>query len=153
VDLYGPRLLEELENENVRCAHINTRKKPDLTEDERLREVPTNYLPLIISCDWHETSRIHNASVIEYSGKGYRKIANDIALSLSDWGRCYVWGHRVISPIFVKSEKSYVKIKPFALNGPHADEYLLRLDALGISIGRAVGGYLLEKRSGRTILR
>lgn len=151
VDGYGMRTNEELDNDNVRVHQINTRRAPARSEQERLDETPANFLPLILSCDWHETTRIHNISTVEYCGAQYLAAAQAIAFALSEWGRCYVWGHRVSRPIAVSGDRPFIKIKPFALNGPHADEYLLRLDALGTSIGHAIGGHLLEKKMGRVM--
>lgn len=147
VDGYGPRMMDELDYENIRTHHINTRKPPALTEGQRIAEVPANFVPVILSCDWHVKKRDANSSSVEFSGDFY-KLADSICFSLAEWGRAYVFGHRVLKPIEVENDKPFIRIKPFALNGPHANEYMLRLDKLGEDLGRAIGGYLAEIRQG-----
>jgi len=153
VDLYASRMVEELECDKVRLDLINTRVPPGLSEDERLRLGPTGFVNLIASCGFFETNRKHNASVVEYSGGHLGELARRICESLSEWGRCYVWGHRVSKPLEVESEIPFIRIKPFAINGPHASEYLLRLDPLGESIGRSVGQYMIDRGIGRVVRR
>lgn len=148
VDIYGKRLNEELDYENVRTKFIDTRRAPARTVDERLAEVPQNYIPIFLSCDWHARGREHNASVVEFSGEQYYRMAESICFSLSEWGRCYVWGHRVSRPVATEGKTDYIRVKPFALNGPHADEYLKRLDKLGEDMGRAIGEYLADRGQG-----
>lgn len=141
VDGYGHRLIEELEYENVRTQHVDTRRSPFRTEEERFDEVPANFVPLFLSCDWHTRKRDVNSSSVEFCGD-YYKLADALCFALAEWGRCYVFGHRVLRPVAVEGPKPFIRVKPFALNGPHADEYLLRMDKLGEDLGRAVSGYL-----------
>ncbi len=150
VDGYGYRLSEELEYENVRLHPIDTRRAPFRTETERFAEVPTGFVPLFLSCDWHKTERtdrVGNFSSVEFSGD-YYKIADALCFAMSEWGHAYVFGHRVLRPVVVDSDRSFVRVKPFALNGPHADEYMRRLDKLGEDLGRAVGECLREMGQG-----
>ncbi len=149
VDGYGHRLNEELDYENVRTAFIDTRRKPVRNTIERLKEVPDNFLPLFLSCDWYARERTSNASIVEFSGSFY-KLAERICEGLSEWGRCAAFGHRVLRPCAVEpiDGKSFIRVKPFALNGPNADAYLLRLDKLGEDLGRAIGGYLMVRGEG-----
>lgn len=148
VDSYGLRLNEELDYENVRTHYIDTRRAPVRDEAKRLHEVPDGFIPVFLSCDWHDRKREHNASVVEFSDESLYKLAESICFSLTEWGNCYVWKHRVSRPVLVPSDKCFLRIKPFALNGPHADEYTRRLDKLGEDLGRAIGGYLSERNQG-----
>lgn len=148
VDGYGHRVNEELDYENVRTHFIDTRRTPVRTEAQRLDEVPSGFVPVFLSCDWHKRPRELNSSVIEFSGEVLYKLAESVCFSLSEWGRCYVWGHRVMRPIAVEGEREFIRIKPFALNGPHADEYVKRLPKLGEDLGRAIGEYLIERGEG-----
>ncbi len=141
VDAYGPRLSEELEYESVRLHPVDTRRPPFRTEAERLEEVPTNFVPLFLSCDWHIRDRNVNSSSVEFCGDFY-KLADALCFALAEWGRCYVFGHRVLRPVAVEGDKPFIRVKPFALNGPHADEYVKRMDKLGEDLGRAIGEYL-----------
>lgn len=141
VDGYGYRLSEELEYESVRLHPVDTRRSPARNEGERLSEVPANFVPLFLSCDWHARERQFNSSSVEFCGD-YFKLADALCFAMAEWGRCYVFGHRVLRPVAVEGEGGFIRIKPFALNGPHADEYLKRLDKLGEDIGRAIGEYL-----------
>lgn len=155
VDGYARAMAEELETGSVRLAPIETRhaKRP-LSWESRLTQAQTNFVPLILTCDYHDRDRIHNASVVEFAGTEYQPLAQALCFALSEWGRCYVWGHRVSKPVVVlNAPRSYVCVKPFALNGPNAEDYLRRLDALGEALGRAIAGYLLEKNQGRTRAR
>lgn len=147
VDGYGRRLIDELDYENVRTHHIDTRGKYSRSEVERLAEVPTNFVPLFLSCDWHARKREVNSSSVEFSGHLY-KLADDLCFSLSEWGKAYVFGHRVLRPVAVEGERSFIRIKPFALNGPNADEYMQRLEKLGEDLGRAIGGFLRARGEG-----
>lgn len=149
VDGYGHRLSEELEYENVRIAPIDTRRAPARTESERLKEVPDSFLPLFLSCDWYARERSTNASIVEFAG-GFYKLAERICEGLSEWGRCAVFGHRVLRPSVVEmiDGKGFIRIKPFSLNGPNSDEYMRRLDKLGEDLGRAIGEYLTVRGEG-----
>lgn len=146
VDTYGTRMIEELEYENVRTYHIDTRKAPVRTIPERLADVPANFVPVFLSCDWHDKARLVNSSSVEYSGD-YYKLADDLCFALSEWGRAYVFGHRVLRPVSVEGS-GFIRIKPFALNGPHAEEYVQRLDKLGCDLGRAIGDHLAQLGQG-----
>ncbi len=155
IDEYGRALIDEMENEAVRLHLINTRKPPGLSQLQRFKESPGGFLPVIISAGWFlGKPHLHNASLIEYQGGKYGKLCGRIAEAMSEWGRCYVWGHRVSQPVQVdEGPHDFIRIKPFAVNGPHVNEYLLRLDQLGISIARAIGGYLLERNMGRVQIK
>lgn len=142
VDGYGLRLNDELEYENVRTYYIDTRRAPLRSEEERLAEAPANFIPIFLSCDWHKGDRITNSSSVEFCGPEYYKLADALCFSLAEWGRAYVFGHRVQRPIAVEGTRPFIRVKPFALNGPHAEEYMLRMDKLGEDLGRAIGEYL-----------
>jgi hypothetical protein len=155
VDLYGYRMNEELEYENVRTYYVDTRRLGMETERKRLEAVPSGYVPVVLSLDWHAVPRQHNASVVEFSGDLY-KVAARLCESLGDWGKNYVWGHRVSKPVALEMrpvpghgmEGAFIRIKPFALNGPHAAEYIKRVDKLGEELGRALGEFLRGRGQG-----
>lgn len=136
---YSPRLLEELEYENVN-VETGSAKYP-LREGEQT----AGFIPLILSSDTHLTERDANSSVVEYSG--LNGLVDAICFSLSEWGKCSGYGHKVYKSE-VKGAEPHVRVRPFAENGPHADAYQRRLDALAIELGRAVGGYLATKKQG-----
>jgi hypothetical protein len=143
VDFYGIKLNEELEYENVRTHYVDTRRPPSRTDADRLKEVPDSFVPLFLSCDWYpRDDRKSNASIVEFCGPEHYKLADALCFALAEWGRCYVFGHRVLRPVAVEGERGFVRVKPFSLNGPHADEYMQRLDKLGEDLGRAIGGFL-----------
>lgn len=140
VDAYGARMSEELEYENVRTQPV-----------KRVEDMPAGFVPIYLSCDWHERPRTLNSSVVEFSGQHLYKLADALCFALSEWGKCYVWGHRVSRPVAVPRETAnvdFIRVKPFALNGPHAEEYLRRLDKLGEDLGRAIGEYLANRGEG-----
>ncbi len=141
VDSYGLRLNDELDYENVRTHYIDTRKAPVRTEEERLKEVPDGFVPIFVSCDWHGRKRDTNSSTVEFAGE-YFRLADALCFAMSEWGKCTAFGHRVSKPIVLEADKGFIRIKPFALNGPNADQYIRRLDKLGEDLGRAIGEYL-----------
>lgn len=152
VDLYGYRVNEELEYENVRTHYIDTRRGKTRTDFERFAEIPAGYLPVILSVDWHERERQHNASLVEYHGDLY-PFSKRLCEAMADWGRNYVWGHRVSNPVVAQpvagaEDFPFIRIKPFAPNGPHFGEYIRRMDKLGEELGRAIGGYLRGRGEG-----
>lgn len=149
VEAYGQRLIEELEFENVRCHIVDTRKGDSKSDIQKMHDIPDGFVPIFVSCGWHDKPRPYNASIVEFSGPHY-KFAERIADSLSEWGRCYVFGHKVSRPIAVEecAKKSFIRIKPISLNGPHADEYIRRMDSLGETIGRAIGEFLSARGEG-----
>lgn len=152
VDLYGYRVNEELEYENVRTHYVDTRRGKPRTDYERFAEVPAGFVPVILSADWHANTRQHNASLVEYHGDLFR-FSKRICEALSDWGKTYVWGHRVSNPIVAtpikgREDQPFIRIKPFAPNGPHVAEYIRRMDKLGEEIGRAIGDFLRERGEG-----
>lgn len=146
VDLYGYRAHEELEESDVRTYFVDRRR---VTIAEGFRDMPAGFVPLFLSCDWITGKmRQNNASIVEFSHPDLYRMAERLCESLGEWGRAYVYGHRVMKPLVVNGERPFVRIKPFSLNGPHADEYLKRLDKLGEEIGRAIGGYLKDRGEG-----
>lgn len=148
VDEYARRAVDELEIDNVRLHRVETRKPPGCPQADRLKNGPSAFLPVVFSCGYNERPTLHNMSIVEYAGP-YEALARRICEGLTEWGRCYVFGHRVAKPRVVESEHGFVSIKPFDLGGPHEAEYLGRLDPLGQSIGRAIGQYLIDRREGR----
>lgn len=148
VDAYGRAAIEEMEADNVRMFHVETRKAPGTMQDDRLKIVPATFVPIVFSCDYTGRPGLHNKSVVEYAGKHLETMAETLAESLSEWGRCYVWGHKVSRPIKVDGDP-HIRISPFALGGPHEHDYVARLGALGLCIGRAIGQHLIERGEGR----
>jgi hypothetical protein len=147
VDLYGYRLNEELEYEDVRTYFINTRRPGLETEQARFSEVPSGFVPLFLSLDWHSGKmRQYNSSTVEYSGDLY-KMAERLCEALGEWGKNCVYGHRVSRPVVVDGP-AHVRIKPFALNGPQSTDYIGRLDGLGIELGRAIGEFCRTQKKG-----
>ncbi len=145
VDAYAATLNEELENENVRSLPVNTRRAPALAPLERFGAIGSGYVAILCSCDFYTRDRTTNTSVVEFSGAHLSQLAQRISEALSEWGRCSSFEHRGSHPVGLNERQSFIRIKPFALNGPNADVYLRRLDALGIAVGRAIGDYFDEK--------
>lgn len=151
VNEYGRRVGEELDTDGIRLFPVETRKSPGTKTEYRHKVGPLTFAPVILSCGWDETDKLHNCSQIEYQGAQYLALAERIAESLSDWGRCYVWGHKVSKPNRIAEsgdddeQRGYIRVSPFSLNGPHSDSYLERLERLGEGVGRAISGYLIER--------
>lgn len=148
VDEYGRRAIDELETDNVRLFHVETRKSPGCPEDSRTRLGPATFVPIIFSCSFSERPALHNMSLVEFSGP-YLELATRLSEGLTEWGRCYVWGHKVRRPVQVDADHGFIRVSPFMLNGPHEQEYLARLDKLGQGVGRAIAQYLIDKSEGR----
>lgn len=148
VDAYGQRLNEELEYENVRIYPIDSRRAPARDGAAKTADIPAGFVPVFLSCDWHKNPRTTNSSTVEFSGAHLYRLADALCFALSEWGNCTVFGHRTMRPIAVEGDPHFIRIKPFALNGPHAADYVKRLDKLGEDLGRAIGGYLKNRGEG-----
>lgn len=148
VDEYGRSAVEEMEADNVRLFHVETRKSPGTRELERLELVPASFVPIVFSVDYCERPGLHNRSVVEFSGAHLDKLARLIAESMSEWGRCFVWGHKV-SKQQLPGKQPFIRISPFQMNGPNEDAYMVGLSKLGAGIGRAVGAYMIDRGEGR----
>lgn len=141
IDLYGYKVNEELEYENVRSEYIETRERNRKDMAHYLAKVPNDYLAIVLSCGWDESEKTNfNTSKIEYAGQ-HVLFCRRFAERLYDWGKAYVFEHKVSDPTSVIYNVDYIRIKPFALNGIYAGEYLKRLDKLGEDIGRAIGEF------------
>ena len=138
IDRYGSRVVEELEYENVR-----TQGKVKTVSD-----VIPGFVALLMSCDWHTNLRRNNVSTVEFCGDGLYQMSMRFCEALADWGRVCAYGHQVSKPIAVAGDHAFIRIKPFALNGPRSEDYVKRLDQLGVDLGRAVGGYLASRGEG-----
>lgn len=145
VDAYVATLSEELDSETVRIAPVNTRVLPGIPPGQRVKEAAGGHVPLICSCDFYLRERPTNGSLVEYSGSHLKQLAYRISESLWEWGRCSAFDHRGSEAVAINESDALIRIKPFALNGPNADDYLLRLDQLGVAIGRAIGDYFGER--------
>ena len=153
IDLYGYKVNEELEYENVRCEYIETRERERKDMAHYLAKVPNDYLAIILSCGWDESDKIeYNYSRIEYAGN-HVTFSRRFAESLYDWGKAYVFEHKVSDPNCVIYDVDYIRIKPFALNGLYAGEYLKRLDKLGEDIGRAIGEFCRDSDRVNALIR
>lgn len=149
VDVYGARLNDELEYEDARVAPVDTRKRLLLSDAQRLDEVPAGFVPVFLSCDWHARRRDVNSSSVEFCGEHLYKLADALCFALAEWGRGRVYGHRVLRPVAVEGPRDFVRVKPFALNGPSAGDYVLGLEKLGEDLGRAIGEFLTGIGAGK----
>lgn len=109
-------------------------------------------LILMVGLSWFENeNRKHNKSEVYYSDKYSLGLAKAISDSLGEWGRCSRFGH--VSGCAKHREFDTlnhpgilgVKIEPFALNGPHIDEYLPRLRNLSYDMAMAIIEFIRSK--------
>lgn len=80
-----------------------------------------------------------NFSEIGY-GDGGEELASLLGETVSEWGRCCAFGHRVKNPKNTE-QASRIKLSIFALNGPGADQYLCRLTDLGRQLAQCVADF------------
>lgn len=145
VDLYLGPLYDYLEECNVRVEILPTRKTPGVSEDARLLLEYPGTVQIDLRCGltrWDGEKRKHNESIVFYSGRHVRRMADRIAEGLGEWGRCSSFGHREGDAREFDAAPGSIRILPFCLNGPDAQAYLSRLDALGKELGYAVVQYL-----------
>lgn len=144
VDSYSVRLAEELDAESVRLEIVNPRRGPAVPVGRRVEDAMAGHLALICSCDFYTRDRSTNSSIVEFSGDHLRPLAQRLNAAMSEWGKCSAFTHRG-SLVAVNEPGHFIRIKPFALNGPSARDYLIRMDQLAVAVGRTIGEYFAEK--------
>lgn len=144
VHTYGHVVYESLLDHDVMTEFIETRKRPHKEISEYLKEVPEYMVSLVISCGWERSDKMmRNVSRVHCSPDCV-KLSKRLCESLYDWGKSYVFNHVVSDPVVIPDTKKTIILKPFALNGENAHEYLTRLDTLGKDIGRTIGEWTRE---------
>lgn len=91
-----------------------------------------------------------NAASVSYIGSHSQGLAALLCEALADWGRSYVdFHHKTANPkeeSKIVHEGSFgVVIKPFRLNGPNIEEYMLSLDQLGKTIAYSVYEFMVGR--------
>lgn len=151
IEKYQEALEDELESQRINFSVMNVGPTQKIHETLRYKLIDVNVLVLHLACGWFDTSdRTLNQSSVFYSTTGSGQFAEELSESLHDWGHCIVHGHRSANPKTVPGKQHKflsikntvaVKIEPFALNGPNAEEYMKNLEGLGRDIGVSVANY------------
>jgi hypothetical protein len=153
VEGYATTLVEELEESGVRVETLATHTKPGWPYAKRATLVEANRLVLHLCAGFDDAPpESRNISRTFFGSPQAKDAAEEISESIAEWGQCFVYGHKTANPSD-KTEDPVVKvpgtlgirIEPFVLNGPNADEYMRRLPQLGVCIARAVSGYLFSR--------
>jgi len=146
VDRYLASMEEVLGEYGLPFEVLDTRTKPGFKTSDRPSQIPPNCIVIDIGVGWFSGSRVRNASSVFYSTKESVKLADLVAQNLCEWGRCANFEHSSGSPKHkdIPNLKGQigVRIEPFAINGPRADDYFKRLGNLGIDIASAVVEYV-----------
>lgn len=95
-------------------------------------------LALDFAIGYHSKQKSFNESVVEYGAAG--DLAELLAETLSEWGRCCSFGHQVKTP-----KGGYtlgrIRLSLFVVNGPDADQYLCRLTDLGRQMAQTIADH------------
>jgi hypothetical protein len=154
VDIYMKYIIDELDGHGVRHKVCPTRAGDGLPEADRGKGASP--YTLILHCAVGDIS-VHqgqttNISRVVYSGVG-KSCAEEMSDCLAEWGGLYVHSHKRANPQVAKdmvapAECLTMRLEPFALNGPHAGEYLQRLAVLGRDIGRLLCEWTRQRGQG-----
>lgn len=145
---YMQTLTENLEEDRV---HFEVVKKDEPIFD--------NTLKLYLDGGWSNNKKplSSNGSMISYSDKNSKDLAEHLRTYISDWGKCSVdYNHRIISFSEDKSlcdqpNVTAICITPFFLNGPNHEDYMKKLPELGKQIESCIFEYLLDRQWGPKI--
>lgn len=152
IDGYVPTFVEELDHDGIRVSVMPTRSSPGVALPARPHLVEPNQLVIHCCAGWGDfgdrVPALKNITRVHY-GDGGKEPAEEISEAVSEWGQCYVYGHRTANPLGRKEDPVIrvkgsigVRIEPFLLDGPDAETYLAQLPRLGVALGRAVSSYL-----------
>lgn len=152
IDGYYPTVLDELEASRIRTEVMPTRRPPGVRHDQRHVEVALGSCVVELRCGWlGRTTKGGNCSRVLY-GKGTPfALAESLQDAVAEWGRCYVYGHRgqapveVDDPLLTRPGTVGFAVEPFALDGPDAGLYAVRLATLGRTIGRIIASFARER--------
>ena len=146
---YLPRITEHFEEYRIRYHVVPWEHPPGSPIKDRLKKINPDSLVLQLGVGFFDTERKHNATIISH-GDGWpaKELSGMLADTLSTWGTCVSYGHRVEHPnfdanAFLGARGSFaISLAPFSINGPNSDEYLKHLGALGRDVAMTVIEYL-----------
>lgn len=153
IDGYVPALAEELDHDGVRVEVMPTRSSPGVPHATRAGRVEPNQLVIHCCSGWGELADkpqvVKNITRVFFGETGSKELAEEVSEAASEWGQCFVFGHRTANPhgrkadpvIHVKGSVG-IRLEPFMLDGPDANTYLAQLPRLGVAVGRAISNYL-----------
>jgi len=154
VDSYSRTLMETLEEYGVNFDVMSTRTAPGTMQSRRHLEISKNSLAIELSVGYFETNIKRNRSDVFYYNDESKKLADMLADTLGDWGRNSSFGHsrgspkKLKTPILSVEGAMAVKVAPFAINGPHYEDYLPTAASLGHSLGMALVEFMTSVNSG-----
>ncbi len=152
VNGYVPNLLDELDHDGIRVDIMPTAASPGVPVSHRAGRIETNQLVLHCCAGWGDfgdrAHTVKNITRVFFGLDGSKEIAEEMSEAASEWGQCYVFGHRTANPVrkddpVIQVAGSVgIRVEPFMLDGPDASTYLAHLPRLGTALGRAVSNYL-----------
>lgn len=101
-------------------------------------DVQPGDLAIDFGVGYYTTKRTTNESSVAFGAGG--DLAELLSETLSEWGRCCSFGHRVSRPI-EDYKPQRIKLSLFAVNGPDAEQYLCRLTDLGRQIAATIADW------------
>lgn len=146
VDRYVASLVDELNEGGIRHRVVNTRKAPGTALEARFSGYLDWQLPIECAVGINESKKIkqqYNSSFVYGNANVPRIFLDELSDVVGHWGALYVHGHKTAAP---RGQPQYgIRIEPFIINGPSAEEYARRLDKLGRDIGRFLVDFLRSR--------
>ena len=148
VDRYVQTLDETLEEFGVSHNIMATRGSPGIMESQRAACARKNSIILELGVGWFENTPKRNHSEVYYGADVSRQLAQSVAETIGDWGRCTCFSHvtgtpkKSTKPILCVAGTMGIRIEPFALNGPNYNDYLPRVAPLGRYIAITVSEFI-----------
>ncbi len=154
IDTYVQAMADELDNSAIRHRIATTRRAPGIPTAERAEGIFPHTLVVHCRMGWNEAKKVkaaHNISQVYY-GPESAPLARQIAEVVGHWGGLYVFGHKTAQAISDDEDELLavpntwgIRLEPFQLNAPKAEEYAMRLGQLGRDVGRFLADWSREK--------
>lgn len=157
VDKYCRGITDALDDSGVRNRTLPVRKPPGIKEGERHHGIMPNTLILhcrIGWCDKPPSKRpLYNKSRIFQGAGDYGELPELISETMAHWGQIYViHGHQGCNPVVCDEDPllkvegtAGLRLEPFILNGPAAEQYCGKLEELGRDLGRTIADFIIAK--------
>lgn len=158
VDHYVRAISDALDESSVRHRIMDVRRPPGKPEHLRHEGILPGTLVLDCRVGWSDKAPSkgpkNNSSHVYYMRDHLRTLAVTIAEAIGHWGQIYAnHGHRGCRPEtddhpLLATVTGGIRIEPFMLNAPMAEQYVLHLEQLGRDIGRSIGDFMIAQSLG-----
>lgn len=153
VDHYVRSLIDELDQSSIRHRLVPTRRAPGTSDEDRYDMAGVNVLPVVCAIGWDASINkvaAANTSTVRFSPDIPTTLASGLVDAMAHWGALYVHGHKRSTPVQSATVRGLI-LEPFKINGPNANQYAARLDALGRDIGRFLADYCVGRDTGTAV--